>query len=71
MLDASGAYDFAYQWDYDGGGNIEPWLFISLDWEAPHNLNDLDLFVIYEDGETHEDSQSGNRFRGTSNNLMV
>lgn len=64
LLDATGAYDFAYQWDYDSDGNIEPWLSISLDWEGPHNLNDLDLFVVYEDGETYEDSQSGNRFEG-------
>lgn len=64
LLDGSGAYDNAYPGDYDDDGNLEPWLSISLDWEGPYNLNDLDLYVVYEDGETYEDSQSGTRFEG-------
>jgi len=64
LLDGSGAYDNAYCCDYDGDGNLEPWLSINLDWEGPYDVNDLDLFVVYEDGETYEDSQTGNRFEG-------
>jgi hypothetical protein len=64
LLDGSGAYDFAYPADYDGDGNLEPWLSISLDWEGPWSANDLDLFVDFEDGVNYEDSQSGNRFEG-------
>lgn len=64
LLDGSGAYDLPYPVDYDGDGVIEPWLSISLDWEGPYNLNDLDLFVDDEAGTNYEDSQSGNRFEG-------
>jgi len=64
LLDGNGAYDFAYPVDYDGDGVLEPWLSISLDWEGPYSDNDLDLYVIGEDGYLYEDSASGSRFEG-------
>ena len=64
LLDGNGAYDFAYPVDYDGDGVLEPWLSISLDWEGPYSDNDLDLYVIGEDGYLYENSESGSRFEG-------
>jgi hypothetical protein len=64
LLDGNGAYDFAYPVDYDGDGVLEPWLSISLDWEGPYSDNDLDLYVIGDDGFLYENSESGSRFEG-------
>jgi len=64
LLDGNGAYDFAYPVDYDGDGVIEPWLSISLDWEGPYSDNDIDMYVIGDDGYMYESSTSGSRFEG-------
>lgn len=64
LLDGNGAYDYAYPNDYDGDGVIEPWLSISLDWEGPYSDNDLDMYVIGDDGYMYENSESGSRFEG-------
>ena len=64
LLDGNGAYDFAYPYDYDGDGVIEPWLSISLDWEGPYSDNDIDMYVFGDDGYMYESSASGSRFEG-------
>jgi len=64
LLDGNGSYDFAYPVDYDGDGVIEPWLSISLDWEGPYSDNDIDMYVIGDDGYMYESSASGSRFEG-------
>ncbi len=65
LLDNNGLYDVAYPADYDGDGVIEPWLSLSLDWEGPYDVNDLDMYVIDEAWTTiYEDSWSTTRFEG-------
>lgn len=65
LLDSNGVYDVAYPVDYDGDGVIEPWLSISLDWEGPYDVNDLDMYVIDEAWTTlYESSASETRFEG-------
>ena len=49
----------------EGEGVIEPWLSISLDWEGPYDVNDLDMYVIDEAWTTlYESSASETRFEG-------